>query len=227
MPAATDYLIKAGVKRENISWIPNSVDIKNIPPQFPTKSSQKKFTVMYAGAHGLANDLDTVVAAAKILKEKGLSETLRICLIGDGPEKNRLQQLTRAEQINMIDFLPSVAKHTIYNMLHQADAYLMLLKKSPVFRWGISPNKLFDYLAMARPVIFGVETPFDPIANANAGISITPSDPQALANAIYTLSKTPTDELTAMGQRGREFVLQNHDVELLAEKLEGVLERCR
>lgn len=222
LPNANEYLAQYGVKASNILWLPNSVDIDAVSYSL-SRAPNNKFTVMYAGAHGLANDLDTVVAAAKILQNKGLADHIRICLVGEGPEKLRLKALVESEQINMLEFFDPVSKNEIYSVLNKADAFLMLLKKSPVFRWGISPNKLFDYLVMERPVIFGVDTPYNPIKKVNAGISIEPSNPKALANAIHQLSMLPKSLLNEMGQRGRHFILDHHHILRLTDLLENLI----
>ncbi len=223
LPSAKEYFIQHGVKAENITWLPNSVDVSAIPEEAFRFPNNEKFTVMHAGAHGLANDLDTVLAAASILQNKGLSNKIRICLVGDGPEKARLKEQAAREGLQMLEFIDSVPKKQIYGILQQADAFLMLLKDSPVFRWGISPNKLFDYLAMERPVIFAVSTPFNPIEQAQAGISISPSDPEALARAIEDLAKTSKDKLQMMAKRGKAYVLEHHDLSRLSQVFEGLM----
>ena len=134
-----------------------------------------------------------------------------------------MKKLATELNVSIIEFHDSVSKSKIYSILNQADAFLMLLKDSPVFRWGISPNKLFDYLIMERPVIFGVNTPYNPIEKFNAGISVKPSDPEALAAAIYNLSLLPKAELAQMGARGKDFVLQHHHLQKLTDSLEKLM----
>lgn len=222
LPSADQYLIKQGVKPENILWLPNTVDIDAIPANL-TPGVSDKFTFMYAGAHGLANNLDTVLHAAYLLEKQKRHQRIQIVLIGSGPEKQRLQALAQSLNLTMVTFKDPVSKSEIYHELNKADAYLMLLQDSPVFRWGISPNKLFDYLAMARPVIFGVNTPFNPVEQCQAGISIKPSDPEALASAILQLAETPRERLNEMGQRGKEYVLKYHHINALSDTLETLL----
>jgi len=224
LPNANPYLIERGVKPTDIVWLPNSVDVEKIPT-LPEREKNKKFTVTYAGAHGVANDLETVISAAKILEQQNLSQHIRICLIGEGPEKLRLQQMAKNANLTMIEFMDAVPKNAIYSVLNNADVFLMLLKDSPVFRWGISPNKLFDYLIMQRPVIFGVNTPFNPIDSHRAGISVKPGDAAALASAIHQLSLTSPDELNAMGMRGKAFVMQNHYLPNLTNQLENLFQQ--
>jgi glycosyltransferase involved in cell wall biosynthesis len=223
LPAADKYLVSAGVDQNKIVWLPNNVDPDNIPTN-EKRESNTKFTIMYVGAHGLANDLDTVLDAAKLLQAQSLDQKITICLVGDGPDKQRLQDRVTTEKITMVEIIASVPKNQIYHLMLQADVFLMLLKDSPVFRWGISPNKLFDYLLMQRPVIFGVDTPINPVDKCKAGLTIKPSNPEALAAAIIKMSSLPKQELNAMGERGREYVLQHHHISVLTDALERMLE---
>jgi glycosyltransferase involved in cell wall biosynthesis len=221
LPNANNYLIECGVNPNHILWLPNAVDIEAMPV-LPSINNDK-FTVMYAGAHGVANDLDTVISSAKILQDKGFSEKIKISLVGEGPEKLRLKKLAESYHLNIIEFLDAVPKNEIYATLNKADTYLMSLKDSPVFRWGISPNKLFDYLAMERPVIFAVNTPFNPVEQCHAGITVKPGDPVSLSDAIIKLASLSREELNDMGRRGKEYILNNHHVMQLADSLERLI----
>lgn len=223
LPSAYRYLIQSGVAAEKVLWLPNAVEA-DIAPQQVAPPSNKKFTIMYAGAHGLANDLHTVLDAAKILMKQSLANNIQICLVGEGPEKVRLKDRVINENITIVELRDAVGKDKIYSVLNQADVFLMLLKNSPIFRWGISPNKLFDYLLMGRPVIFGVDTPFNPIETHQAGISIQPSNAEALAAAMGRLALLPKNELEAMGARGKEFVLKNHNISYLTDSLENLIQ---
>lgn len=220
LPLAHQYLKQFSVADEDVLSLPNAIDAVTLTSESAPRSC---FTFMYAGAHGLANDLDTVVYAAKILEKKKLTQPIQIFLIGEGPHKSHLQALVEKENVSIVKFFDSVAKNKIYVEMDKADAFLMLLKHSPVFRWGISPNKLFDYLLMGKPVIFGVDTPYNPVEQCQAGISVKASDPEALADAMYQMSQLPLEVLQGMGKRGREFVLQKHNVVYLTDLLEELL----
>jgi len=182
---------------------------------------------MFAGAHGAANGLDALLDAAKQIAHGPLGQTIQIELIGDGPEKKRLQQRAVEENITNVNFRQPVAKHEIYNVLKSADAFLMVLEDSPVFHWGVSPNKLFDYLSVGRPVIFNISTNTNLVQEAKAGITVKPGDPKALAEGIERLARLPLDERIAMGRRGREYVERHHDQRILGERLERILMGAR
>lgn len=222
LPAVHHYLTKFKISHEKIMWLPNAIDLTIIPKELPIIENDK-FTFMYAGAHGLANDLETVIQAGEILEQKGFGNKIRICLIGNGPEKKHLQALADKANLKIIEFHDAVSKQAIYPILNKADAFLMLLKNSPVFRFGISPNKLFDYLSMGKPIIFGVDTPYNPIEKCGAGISIKPSDKDALADAMIKLASTNKDQLKIMGERGKAYVLEHHNIQHLTDKLENLM----
>jgi glycosyltransferase involved in cell wall biosynthesis len=178
---------------------------------------------MYAGAHGVANGLDNIVDAASLLKKEDAGTNIRILFIGSGPSKQALEERVRREELTNVTFEAPVPKHSIHRKMQQADAFLMNLEDSPVFRWGVSPNKLFDYMSSARPVIFSVRTPFNPIETAQAGISIPPNDGRALADAMLQMAALPVAERWEMGLRGRRYVEENHGFVQLGERLERAL----
>jgi lipopolysaccharide/colanic/teichoic acid biosynthesis glycosyltransferase/glycosyltransferase involved in cell wall biosynthesis len=222
LPNGVDYIEQHGGIADKIEWLPNGIDFSLVPPS-ATAPLNDQFTLVFAGSHGAANGLDQLLDAAKLLQSRDAGDCIRIQLVGDGPEKPRLQQRVIVEGIRNVDFLPPVPKQQVYNVFAAADACLMLLEDSPVFRWGISPNKLFDYMASSRPVVFSVSTNFNPISQAKAGITVRPGDVDALADGIEQLANTPLAERQAMGIRGREYVERHHDFRALGDKLERVL----
>ncbi len=222
LPGAADYIVKHGGTADKLAWLPNGIDLALVPP--PTRAPQNdKFTLMFAGSHGAANGLDQLLDAAKLIQGRPIGDRIRIRLLGDGPEKSRLQRRATNEGIGIVEFLPPVTKHEVYHVLAAADACLMLLEDSAVFRWGISPNKLFDYLACARPVLFSVSTDFNPIDQAQAGITVKPGNVRALADGIEQLAQLPIEERHAMGERGRAYVEAHHNFSALGVRLEQLL----
>ena len=225
LPGAAQYIAEHGGTVEKTVWLPNGIDLEWIPDPKPLED-RDIFTAMFAGAHGAANGLDDVLSAAEVLQKASddpVAGRIRFKLVGDGREKTRLMKRAQELGLNNVEFAPPVPKHQVYATLQEADAFLMVLENSPVFRWGISPNKLWDYLACARPVIFSVSTPFNPIEDARAGVTATPGDPRSLAGAIRQLAALPLSERQAMGRRGRLHVEQHHSFVSLASQLEDVM----
>ena len=225
LPYAHEYICSMGISPEKVVWIPNGVDLSLWQGVAPVASESKGsgFTVMYAGAHGAANALDTLVRAASIVQGLGRRD-IRFVLIGEGPEKPRLQALAKRLQLENIEFRDHLPKAQIPAVLMAADACAYTLQNLPLFAYGVSSNKLFDYLAAARPILFAVNARNNVVEEANCGLSLPPADPQALAEGIIKLANMPLEEREAMGRRGREYVEQNHDFAVLAGKLEALIE---
>jgi glycosyltransferase involved in cell wall biosynthesis len=116
-----------------------------------------------------------------------------------------------------------VPKECIPKLADQASAFVFTLLDVPVFKYGISSNKLFDFMAAARPVVFSCEASNNPVADAGAGMTVPPGDVEALASAMIELSKMPLEARVAMGQAGREYVRINHDYRNLAERVADML----
>jgi len=225
MPGAGEHIARVAGKACDVVCVQNSVDTSLLPAATPIPQNGR-FTFMYAGAHGVANGLDVVLDAAARLEEQGMADRIRIRLVGEGPEKARLIERSKQMALRSVEFEAAVPKQDVYRRLAEADSFLMLLRDSPVFRFGISPNKLFDYLAVGRPVIFGIGTPFNPIAESRAGITVPPSDPDALAAAMLQMAGVDPAERQAMADRGRAYVLENHSFESLSRRIESVCARA-
>jgi hypothetical protein len=87
-----------------------------------------------------------------------------------------------------------------------------------LFRFGISPNKLMDYMMASKPIIQAVSAGNDPIADAGCGISVAPEEPRMLLSAVRQLRQLDLPTITSMGQRGRAYALAHHDYRVLAER---------
>lgn len=221
---ATDYLVERGADADAVAWIPNGVDLGMVPSVSPPGRG-RSFVLLYAGAHTVANDLDLLLDAAARLGPDVEGRRLEIRLVGDGREKERLQRRVRAEGLDQVRFLPAVPKSEVYETLLEADAFYMAFRDSPLYRWGVSPNKLFDYLACARPVIYAVPDAANPIEAAGAGLTVSPGGTDAMVEAVRDLASRSPEEAAEMGLRGRRHVEENFSVETLTDRLERFLSR--
>lgn len=226
LPSSEAHIIGKGGRAEDILCIPNFIDLMQMPD--PTPSAEKSvFTVMYAGSHGLANDLLYTLQAAKLLLDDGWGDRVRFYFIGDGPEKPNLQKYAHEAGLTNVIFEAPVPKKDIYRVLETADVFIITSIKTDLYRWGFSPNKLFDYLGMSRPIIYGVHSPYNPIEQAQAGITVPAEDAQAIAEAVQTLAEMSPQDRHEIGLRGRRYVEEHHDARKLAQKLEELfLEVC-
>jgi glycosyltransferase involved in cell wall biosynthesis len=222
LPNASEYIVPKGARSNDITWIPNGVDMELMPfPQVPTPHDL--FVVMYAGSHGLSDALDSVLDAAAILNEEAPG---RFCFrfIGGGRNKRELRRRVETENIANVVFEDQVPRRKIFSILQDADAFIISAKKTDLYRYGISLNKLHEYMAAARPTIFAGESHNNPIAEASAGITVAPEAPRAIARAVQTLAVMSTDERWAMGLRARRYIEEHHDFIVLARRLELVLQ---
>jgi len=225
LPLAHEYITACGVPREKIAWIPNGVDLSRFGDFKVSASSESErvFKVMYLGAHGQANALDVLIQAAKVIQDQGYHE-IRFVLVGDGPEKPKLMVLAKELGLHNVEFRDPVPKSEVANVLHEADAFFVQLGGTEVYRYGISSNKLFDFMAAGKPVFSSAAAPKNPVEEAGCGFTIPPRDPDALAEAVIQLYQMSPEERAEMGKRGREYVEKHHDICKLAAHLERVLQ---
>jgi len=117
-----------------------------------------------------------------------------------------------------VQFLPPIPKAQVARFLAGVDIAYIGWQRVPIYRFGIAPNKLMDYLMARCPVLHSVEAGNDPVAEAGAGLTVPPESASAVAEGLLKLAATPADERRAMGERGRAFVLANHTYPVLAQR---------
>ncbi len=170
--------------------------------------------VGYAGSHGLPNALDVLLDAAALLKDSALT----FVLVGDGHEKARLVQRVRDEGLANVLMLPPISKAQIPALLAGFDIAYIGWQRVPIYRFGIAPNKLMDYMMAGRAVLHSVEAGNDPVADAGCGLTVAPESPAAVAEGLVALAARTPDERAAMGARGRAFVIAHHSYRVLAQR---------
>jgi glycosyltransferase involved in cell wall biosynthesis len=228
-PAFREDLLRRGLANdERIVFIPNGADLDLFSPG-PRDNDIRhalgwgdRFVVMYAGAHGRANAIGQLIEAAERLRHR---PDILIASVGDGPERPPLAAEAERRGLTNIIFHGPQPKERMPDVVNASDAGCAVLQNNITFR-GVYPNKVFDYMACARPTVLGIDGVARQLVcdEAQAGIFATPEDGQALAAAIAHLADHP-DEARAMGERGRKWVLANASREALARRYLGVLER--
>lgn len=225
LPKADQHLREHGMAAEKFVYVPNGIDPAEWagePVVLPephaaalrAARAQGHLVVAYAGAHGLANALDTLLDAAALARD----EPITWLLVGDGPAKAALQRRVAAEGLARVVLLDAVPKSGIPSLLAAMDVLYIGLRREPLFRFGISPNKLMDYMMAARPVVCAIDAGNDIVGEAGCGLTIAPEDPQELLAAVRRMRTTPPAERERMGQAGRRHVEQHHLYPVLAER---------
>lgn len=217
-PLSKEYLASLGIDENKITLIPHGVDMSNYPPAHPHEERKRKFTIMYTGSLGVVNALMPVLAAADTLQKKGL-KNIRIIFVGDGVEKNTLIRKSKTLHLANTEFRNAVAKIEIPSLLEEADV-LLLVEHSILYG---SSNKLFDYMASGKPIIFSTPAEHNRMSGVGCGISVPPSDSAALTQTIRTLYQMSPRERQKMGKKGRIYVEQHHAIPLLVDLLEKTI----
>lgn len=230
LPKTEQHLLQHGMRPGCFSYIPNGIDVEEwenekapVPEEhLRVLTALKKtgsFVIGYAGAHGLANALNTLVEAAQLLRDNPVS----FVLVGKGPEKPFLEQRAREGGLKSVVFLPPVLKQSIPSLFAHMDALYLGLQRQPLFRFGISPNKLIDYMMAGKPVLQSIEAGNDLVAESRCGISVAPENPGALAKAVSRMMNWSVSERAETGRRGRQYVLKHHDYRVLARRFLDVM----
>lgn len=224
LPLAKDYMAEHGMRPEKFATIPNGIvkedweDPEPLPEQhrkvLEKLKAEGKFIVGYFGGHALSNALDMLLDAAKAVKGK----EVRFVLVGNGAEKKRLVKRAEEEKIRNVVFLPSVPKNSVPEMLRYFDCSFIGLKPSPLYRFGVCLNKMYDSMMAAKPILFAVDVPDSPVEEYKCGIMVRADNAEEIAESMERLSCMPEEERLEMGERGKQAVLSHFTYDILAEQ---------
>ena len=222
-----DNLIQRGIPEEQLSLIPNgaNTDLFQFNPEARERIREimvwdEKFVVMYAGIHGIAQGLEFVVDAARLLEKES---RVHFVLIGDGPQKRNIMDLVQRYKLTNLTLINERPREDIPNYLSAADVALIPLRNLDIFK-GALPSKIFDAWACNLPVIISIDGEARQLVeNAVGGIFVTPEDVESLKSAILSLLDDPVRS-TQMGANGRKFTEKYFTRKALAEKLAQTLD---
>lgn len=223
---AVEHMRSRGLDIHKFHWIPNGVSLEEVSQKQELSSEtlaqlpQNKFIVGYTGTIGVANAIDDLIEAARILSN---NTQLHFVLVGSGKEKENLVQKVGSLGLQNITFIDAIPKKQIQSMLAEFDVCYIGWQKNPLYRFGIAPNKLPEYLYAGKPIIHAFSGKGDIVRQANAGITIEAEDPTAIANAIIQLYNLSEEQRQVLGRNGKNYVLQHLDYAMIAEKLEKVV----
>lgn len=219
MSRAAEYYTALGVDASRILVLPNGAEVASVSP--PPTVERDCFTLMYCGAMGAANSLETLIDALVLVERHWQGPVNFQCrLIGDGPERSLIEARATGAGLKSVSFESPVAKEKVSELLLEADAFVITLKDMPnLYRFGISMNKIFDYMAAGRPTIMAAEVPDNPLGLSGGGEVVLPESPTALSEAILHLLRTKKIERDKMGQDAWRYVFEHHHYAHLAERL--------
>jgi glycosyltransferase involved in cell wall biosynthesis len=224
-----DHIAARGVSADKVRVIPNGVDLRRFdhPPVAAAATWRQAHGIdagetvaLYVGAHGISQNLSTVLAAAKKLE----STPVRVVLVGDGAEKAKLRDLASELSLKRALLLDPVPSREVPTLLEAADVCLLPLRDVPLFKTFI-PSKMFEYMAAGRAIVASLRGESADLIRKAGSVVIPPDDADALADALVQLSDRP-EQRHERGVQGRAFVSHGYDRSSLAHEyltqLQGV-----
>ena len=231
LPKVADHMQAHGLDLRKLHIVPNGIALEewqgdpaplreDLDLYIGAQKTAGRTVVGYAGSHGTPNALDVLLQAAARMQ----TEPFSFVLVGGGHEKMTLQQQAQALGLQHVAFFGPVPKAQIPSFLAQIDIAYIGWQRVPIYRFGIAPNKLMDYMMARCVVLHSVEAGNDPVAEAGCGLTVPPADPPAIAGGLRQLARLDAATRERMGAAGRQFVLDNHIYPVLARRF---LDACR
>jgi glycosyltransferase involved in cell wall biosynthesis len=223
---ASNYVISKGQRKEKVLYLPNGVNYQNFDKIDKLKKSiscfdslEDKFIVGYTGSHGIANNLESFVDLAEKVGE--LNSNIHFVSLGNGTEKQKLVNTSKERKLKNITFIDSIPKQDIPLFLSKVDLTFLAMKDSPLYKWGFSMNKIYDYMASGKPIIIK-SNPNLTTSIRNSGGVISSNSINELAEKIIDLYKNK-EVINEMSKNVKKFVFDNHSWEKLSLHLEKVM----
>lgn len=230
LPCAEHYMTKQGLMLGKFHYIPNGIIGEDWleKMELPKKhrdiinefKKQNKFLIGFTGTHSISNSLYTLLDVAASLK----NANIEFLLIGDGPIKTELMETVNRKKIVNVTFLPPVNKDIIPSILFEMDALYVGFQKRSLYRFGISPNKIFDYMMAAKPIIQAIDAGNNLVKEANCGVYAEPENVEEISSAILHLKALSFEERERLGNNGHKFVVENHSYNVLTDRFLNILE---
>lgn len=227
LPNVHEHVIAHGLDIKKLHIVPNGIveeewnetnaekiSDESIVSFFKAQKEAGKIIVGYTGAHGKPNSLEYLLEAAKLLADKPIV----FALFGNGLEKDNLMKYSKELNVKNVFFFNPVNKKQMLSLLKNIDIAYISLRSQPLFRFGVSPNKLMDYMVSGTPIISAIRSANDLVTEVGCGITVASANPEAIANGILQLASLTAEERRNMGKRGKTFVLKNRTYPVLAKK---------
>lgn len=226
LPHAREHFVIQGMKLDNFVYLPNGIEIEEkenplLSENMIGKIPIDKFIIGYSGTIGIANNLDYLIDVAALMKK---DDAIHFILLGNGGEKKRLQARVKSLSLGNVTFLEAVPKEKVVGFLKKIDVAFISLLPEKLFKFGVSPNKVFDYMYAKKPILWAIEAGNNLVEDAKCGLSIPLNDVLKLKEEILKLKKLRKEKLEELGQNGYNFVNKNHSYKMLAKKLIKIVE---
>ena len=216
LPNAKSHFEEVANAGEKFVYIPNGLDEavlakEDLPEEIEKAIPTDKFIIGYTGTIGLANALEYLVEAAGNLRT---DERFHFVIIGDGYLKEEL--VKKSANYGNISFFSKIRKNQVSSAIDHFDVCFVGRNNSPLFQHGVSANKYFDYMLAGKPVLDSNNFIKDPVELSGCGIIVKPDSAAAIEEGILQLFNLSEDERKAMGEKGRNYVRENHNITMLS-----------
>lgn len=225
LPKVADHMSSHGLDLRKLWIIPNGISPDewqgdpstlraDIAEWIAIQRCAGKLVLGYAGSHGTPNALEVLLEAAAHLRD----EPFAFALVGDGHEKKALQLRANELGLQNVAFFAPIPKGQVPSFLKVIDIAYIGWQRVPIYRFGIAPNKLMDYMMAGCVVLHSVDAGNDPVGESGCGITVPPGDPLAVVRGIRELAAVPEARRREMGAQGHEFVRRHHLYPVLASR---------
>ena len=226
LPNAKEHFEDNGMQKDKFVYLPNGIEIEEqesvlLPLKIKEKIPINKFVIGYSGTIGIANNLDYLLDVATVLKA---NDEIHFMILGKGGEKQRLMERVQKLDLKNVTFLDPVSKESVASFLQEIDVAFISLLPEKLFRFGVSPNKVFDYMYAKKPILWAIEAGNNLVEDAKCGISVPLKNVTRLKESILELKVLQKGKLEELGQNGYNFVHTYHGYNMLAKKLIEIIE---
>ena len=222
-----EHMQSRGMNPEKFAWVPNGFLKEEVESAQPLEQStldqlpKDKFIVGYAGTLGIANALDSFIRAANELR---VYSEIAFVLVGNGKLKQRLQQQVEELGLTNVYFVDAIPKRQVQSLLKVFNVCYIGLTRDPLFRFGVSPNKLFDYLYAGKPILYAIDSGrYTPVTDSQSGIQIEPENVEHIVDGVLKLYNMSPEERAVMGSNGHQEAVQSYEYGSLTKKLASIL----
>ena len=229
-PGIMEGIVKRNIPPSKITLIPNGSDLEfyldTSKGWKPAGINDDDLVAVFAGTHGYANGLMSIIETALELKRRNETR-IKFILIGDGANKRNLMEIAKRNKLENIIFHPPVNKRKLFELFAFADLGMQILANNPSFYFGTSPNKFFDYIAAGLPVITNYPGWISELIDEyGCGFTVEPENPHAFADKLQEIFKK-REQLAKMGKNSKLLAIQKFDRKKLSHKFLSVIEECK
>jgi glycosyltransferase involved in cell wall biosynthesis len=227
-PGNIKHLATRGAKYENFYHVPNGVYLpdwsdynhveSSLRPEIESAKKKGQPIVMYVGSLSVANNIDFLMEAIQRTQNSA-----QYIIVGDGPERRRLELLAKRKDLP-IYFLGHIPKLEIPDTLAQADVCYVGFQFNALYQYGMSANKIWDYMMAAKPIVMSIASCNDPVEEAGCGVTVSSGSSVDLAKALDRILDLSDAEREVMGANGKRYVIDNNSYDVLGKRCITIFE---